>query len=117
MLITGDRHLQVVSGEYVDHYNAHRPRRALEQDPPAGRAHSPALTGRSASLSQVPSTSFLAHRWAKFSQFASGHTVVDGVKCHSLVAVRRQQFELSANRQTIMCAGKVDTAQVITNER
>jgi hypothetical protein len=37
-----------------------------KQNPPAGRAHSPVLTGRSASLSQVPSTSFLAHRWAKF---------------------------------------------------
>ena len=37
-----------------------------KQNPSAGRAHSPALTGRSASLSQVPSTSFLAHRWARF---------------------------------------------------
>jgi putative transposase len=25
MLITGERHLRLVLGEYVDHYNAHRP--------------------------------------------------------------------------------------------
>src|SRR5215472_1998567 len=39
MLITGERHLQLVLSEYTDHYNAHRPHRALQQDPPAGRAH------------------------------------------------------------------------------
>lgn len=46
MLITGERHLRLVLGEYVDHYDQHRPRRALRQDPPAGRAHPPAeVTG------------------------------------------------------------------------
>ena len=50
-------------------------------------------------------------------QFVSGHTVVDRVKRHGLVAVRRQQLESSANRHGIICAGKVDTAEVITNER
>ena len=44
MLITGERHLQFVLSEYVDHYNTHRPHRALQQDPPAGRAHPPAET-------------------------------------------------------------------------
>jgi putative transposase len=39
MLITGERHLQLVLSEYTDHYNAHRPHRALQQNPPAGRAH------------------------------------------------------------------------------
>ena len=37
MLITGERHLRLVLDEYVDHYNTHRPHRALHQNPPAGR--------------------------------------------------------------------------------
>jgi putative transposase len=42
MLITGERHLRLVLGEYADHYNLHRPRRALRQAPPGGRPHQPA---------------------------------------------------------------------------
>jgi len=39
-------HLRLVLGEYVDHYNTHRPHRTLQQNPPAGRAHPPAeVTG------------------------------------------------------------------------
>ena len=34
MLITGERHLRLVLDEYADHYNTHRPHRALEQRPP-----------------------------------------------------------------------------------
>ena len=41
MLITGERHLRLVLGEYADHYNSHRPHRALQQKPPAGRADPP----------------------------------------------------------------------------
>jgi transposase InsO family protein len=41
MLITGERHLQLVLAEYVDHYNVHRPHRTLHQSPPAGREHPP----------------------------------------------------------------------------
>src|SRR5262249_5632872 len=37
MLITGERHLRLVLGEYVDHYNVHRPPRTLCQRPPVGR--------------------------------------------------------------------------------
>ncbi len=42
MLITGERHLQLVLDEYVDHYS-HRPHRTLQQNPPAGRSHPPAI--------------------------------------------------------------------------
>jgi transposase InsO family protein len=34
MLIVGGRQLQAVLAEYVDHYNLHRPHRALAQAPP-----------------------------------------------------------------------------------
>jgi putative transposase len=43
MLIASERHLRLVLGEYADHYNLHRPHRALQQGPPAGRPHPPAL--------------------------------------------------------------------------
>jgi putative transposase len=39
MLIPGERHLQLVLGEYVDHYNTHRPHRTLRQSPPTGRPY------------------------------------------------------------------------------
>ena len=42
MLIAGERHLRLVLGDYVDHYNTYRPHRALDQDPPAGRTDQPA---------------------------------------------------------------------------
>jgi hypothetical protein len=42
ILITGQRHLRLVLDEYADHYNLHRPHRALQQAPPAGRPHQPA---------------------------------------------------------------------------
>ena len=42
MLITGERHLRLFLGEYADHYNLHRPHRALQQSPPAGRPVAPA---------------------------------------------------------------------------
>jgi putative transposase len=43
MLITGERHLRLVLGEYVGHYNGHRPHRTLGQRPPAGRERPPAM--------------------------------------------------------------------------
>ena len=42
MLIAGERHLQLVLGEYAGHYNTHRPHRTLHQSPPAGRRDPPA---------------------------------------------------------------------------
>jgi transposase InsO family protein len=39
ILITSERHLRLVLSEYADHYNTHRPHRALQQAPPAGRPH------------------------------------------------------------------------------
>lgn len=43
MLITGERRLRMVLSEYIDRYNVHRPHRALQQSPPAGRRYPPAL--------------------------------------------------------------------------
>ena len=42
VLVTGERHLRLVLGEYTDHYNLHRPHRALQQAAPAGRPVPPA---------------------------------------------------------------------------
>ena len=42
MLIISERHLQLVLGEYADHYNTHRPHRTLHQNPAAGRQGPPA---------------------------------------------------------------------------
>ena len=43
MLITGERHLRLVLDEYADHYDTHRPHRALKQSPPGGRLPLPDL--------------------------------------------------------------------------
>jgi transposase InsO family protein len=45
VLITGERHLRLVLGEYTGHYNLHRPHRAIQQSPPVGRPHPPTLGG------------------------------------------------------------------------
>lgn len=44
MLITGERHLRLVFGEYVDHFNSHRPHRTLRQRPPDGLEHPAAMS-------------------------------------------------------------------------
>jgi putative transposase len=46
MLITSERHRQLVLSEYAGHYNIHRPHRALQQNPPAGRAPPPGAMTR-----------------------------------------------------------------------
>jgi transposase InsO family protein len=43
MLIYGCWHLQAVLVEYADHYNVHRPHRALGQAPPLGPAEPPVV--------------------------------------------------------------------------
>jgi putative transposase len=43
MLVVGGRQLQAVLAEYVDHYNGHRPHRALGQAPPLGPAEPPVI--------------------------------------------------------------------------
>ena len=42
MLVAGERHPRLILGEYLDHYNLHRPQGSLQQEPPTGRAHPPA---------------------------------------------------------------------------
>ena len=39
MLIASEGHLRLMLSEYVNHYNLHRPHRALQQEPPAGHPH------------------------------------------------------------------------------
>ena len=43
MLILGCRQLRSVLAEYADHYNDHRPHRALGQAPPLGSGEPPAF--------------------------------------------------------------------------
>jgi len=45
MLILGRRHLEAVLTEYVEHYNAHRPHRSLDQREPSALDTPPALIG------------------------------------------------------------------------
>jgi putative transposase len=42
MLVAGERHLRLILREYADHDNTHRPHRALNHNPPAGRTDPPA---------------------------------------------------------------------------
>jgi putative transposase len=41
LLIVSRKHLERVLREYVEHYNTHRPHRALEQRPPLGKPPPP----------------------------------------------------------------------------
>ena len=45
MLILGCRQLRAVLTEYADHYNGHRPHRAMGQAPPHGSAEPPVIPG------------------------------------------------------------------------
>ena len=59
MLITGERHLRLVLGEYVDHYHVHRPHRTLCQSPPAGRERRPLWIRMLGSCGRTGSAAFL----------------------------------------------------------
>jgi hypothetical protein len=64
MLIAGERHLQLVLGEYAGHYNTHRPHRTLRQDPPAGRPDSP-VEGASIQVLRRDRLGGLIHEYAQ----------------------------------------------------
>jgi putative transposase len=64
MLITGERHLRLVLGEYIDHYNSHRPHRTLQQKPPAGGSHPPA-TGANIRVLRRDRLGGLIHEYAQ----------------------------------------------------
>ena len=64
MLITGERHLRLVLGEYADHYNTHRPHRTLHQNPPAGRQGPPAA-GANIRVLRRDRVSGLIHEYAE----------------------------------------------------
>ncbi|MGX4695476.1 integrase core domain-containing protein [Streptomyces sp. JNUCC 63] len=52
VLITGERHLRLVVGEYADHHNEHRPHRSLGQRCPTASArpnHPPSMPRRASS--------------------------------------------------------------------
>jgi transposase InsO family protein len=64
MPITCERHLRLVLGEYVDHYNVHRPHRALHQNPPAGRV-GPAAAGASIRVLRRDRLGGLIHEYSQ----------------------------------------------------
>ena len=45
LIIFNERHLLRLLREYVAHYNAERPHRALELDPPSGAVHPALVSG------------------------------------------------------------------------
>src|SRR5215472_6678697 len=64
MLIAGEQHLRLVLREYADHYNAHRPHRALNQHPPAGRAD-PSAKGMNVRVVRRDRLGGLIHEYAQ----------------------------------------------------
>jgi putative transposase len=64
MLITGERHLELILGEYVDHYNTARPHQTLYQNPPAGRQDLPAA-GTSTRVLRRDRLGGLIHEYAQ----------------------------------------------------
>jgi len=64
MLVVGGRQLQAVLAEYVDHYNGHRPHRALGQAPPLGPAE-PAVVLTSRTILRRDRVGGLIHEYAQ----------------------------------------------------
>ena len=55
MLIFGCQQLRFVLAEYTDHYNVHRPHRALSQAPPLGSVESAAVRPAGRSCGEIDS--------------------------------------------------------------
>jgi putative transposase len=64
MLIMGGRHLVSVLAEYADHYNVHRPHRALGQAPPLGSSQ-PAVVVPVGSVARRDRLGGLIHEYAQ----------------------------------------------------
>jgi putative transposase len=64
VLISGERHLRLVLGEYVDHYNTARPHRTLYQNPPAGR-QDPSVAGTITRVLRRDRLGGLIHEYAQ----------------------------------------------------
>jgi putative transposase len=64
MLIFGCRQLRSVLAEYTDHYNLHRPHRALGQAPPLGPSQPPAV-GPAATVVRQDRLGGLIHEYAQ----------------------------------------------------
>jgi putative transposase len=64
MLITGERHLRLVLDQYTDHYNVHRPHRALQQAPPAGHPY-PSALGANAQVLRRDRLGRLIHEYSQ----------------------------------------------------
>jgi hypothetical protein len=67
MLITGERRLRPILGEYIDHYNTHRPHRPLEQGAPAERPNPRAL-GASIRVLRRDRLGGLIHEYAQVAR-------------------------------------------------
>jgi hypothetical protein len=94
MLITGERHLRLVLDEYIDHYNQHRPRRALQQSPPAGRR--PPAPGADVQVLRRDRLGGLIHEYAQvayYDRVFGTHTVVARPgRSHELAHVRGSRW-------------------------
>ena len=83
LLIIGPRHL-AATAQFVEHYNTHRPHRALDQQPPAGPT--PPRSGAA-----VPATATRPARWSR--SLTSNPIASHGYTCR-----RREQLSLSCER-------------------
>lgn len=64
VLVAGERHLQLVLGEYAGHYNTHRPHRTLNQHPPARRT-GPSARDANAHVQRRDRLGGLIHEYAE----------------------------------------------------
>ena len=71
LLITDQQHLRPLLGEYAACYNLHRPHRALQQGPPAGRPYRLSL-GANIRVLRRDQLGGLIH---EYSQVAYGDTI------------------------------------------